>query len=81
MAEEQLPRVTISRMMIGICFMQCCCVKDATEQEILDVANRGNPAGTKNGWLTAYKWEAEDEARRPVQCADYPDRHHVLVGC
>jgi hypothetical protein len=49
MDEKILDRVIITKPMIGICFMQVCAVADATHREILEAANRKNPARTMNG--------------------------------
>jgi hypothetical protein len=70
-------RVEISRPIMGICNMQVCCVQDATDEEILEVCNRLNPAGTTNGWGLVKR----DGEFPPVQCQDYPDRLHILVSC
>jgi len=38
-------RVTVSRCWVGFFGVQVCAVKDATDDEILEVCNRENPAG------------------------------------
>jgi len=72
-------RVTVTRAVVGIIHMQVCAVPDATEQEILEVANRENPSGTQGGWGYI---EREGELG-PVPCTaeDANGRIHFLVGC
>jgi len=66
--------------MVGICHMQVCCLKTATKAEILLTCDAQNPSGTSGGWGVVYLAKAEKN-KRPVQCLDYKDRIHVLVGC
>ena len=79
-----MDRVIITSPVVGICHMQVCAVKDATDEEILHVCNRGNPSGTTNGWSSVVR-EAEPDSifktPAPVACAETPDRIHFLVGC
>lgn len=79
-----MEKVIVTRPMIGICHMQVCCDKDATDQEILDVCNRENVSGTSNGWaLVIRKLDADSifQTPGPVQCADDPNRLHIMVAC
>ena len=76
-----MKRVEITRMMLGICHMQVCAMHDATDEEILDVANAENPAGTTNGWVKVCRDDEEDEDKRPVVCEDDIDRRHFLLVC
>lgn len=57
--------------------MQVCCEKDATDEEILDVCNRENPAGTRIGWGEVIR----EGQGAPVVCKDDPGRLHILVSC
>ena len=66
---------------LGLCYMQVCTVEDATDEEILAVCNRDNPAGTNNGWTEVVRENDPDEALRPGQCMEYPGRKHFLVRC
>lgn len=80
------PKVQVARTFVGICHMQVCCERDATDEEILSVCNALNPAGTSNGWGSVIRENFEStfwpaEKMRPVPCDDYPGRVHVLVGC
>lgn len=78
----QKPRVEVSRCMCGIVHMQVCAVKDATDEEILAVCNRDNPAGTSHGWSTVC--HADDEfwgKVGSVQCEDDAERMHFMVAC
>ena len=75
-----MDRVEIICAMVGICHMRICAVKDATDEEILEVCNRGNLAGTRDGWTSVIREEG-CENQRPLQCEDHPDRQHFLVAC
>lgn len=59
--------------------MQVCAIKDATDEEILEVCNKENPSGTSGGWLEVVR-EGE-ENMLPVTCEDHPERVHYLVVC
>jgi len=61
--------------------MQVCAVKDATHEEILEVANRENPAGTSGGWMEVADENHIPENIRPVKCDDDPDRIHYILIC
>lgn len=79
-------RVEITRSMMGICGMQVCAVKDATDEEILEVCNSNNPSGTSNGWGEVIRTVEEGslfntEQNLPVQCGDDPERLHFIVLC
>jgi hypothetical protein len=71
---------------MGLIAMQVCAISDATDQEILDVCNRENPAGTTNGWgrvvrsVEPDEW-AVNETSLPVPCGDDATRTHFLVTC
>jgi len=74
-------RVEITKPMIGLVYMQVCAVADATDEEILEVCNSKNPAGTTNGWGIVAREDYEREDARPVDCEDYPGRKHFIVIC
>ena len=79
-------RVVVTRAMVGIAHMQVCAVADATDEEILDVCNRENPAGTTGGWQRVCRHEADEIdfwgwGKAPVACQDDPTRIHLLVAC
>jgi hypothetical protein len=78
-----MDRVVVTCPFLGICHMQVCAERDATDEEILEVCNRENPAGTINGWSHVIRQEDEynDKKSLPVQCADDPSRMHFLVAC
>lgn len=67
--------------MSGLCYMQVCAVEDATDEEILAVCNRDNPAGTSKGWREVVRENDPDAGMRPIACEEYPGRKHFLVGC
>lgn len=73
--EDAMERVIVTRGMVGICHMQVCTVVNATDEEILAVANRENPSGTSLGWCKVLRDDA------PVACDAYPRRRHFLVEC
>ena len=79
-----MEKIVITQRMVGICLMQVCCEKSATDDEILAVCNKGNPSGTSNGWVQVCRTSDPDSIfgdTAPVQCADDPERLHVLVAC
>lgn len=70
-------RVVITKSIVGICHMQVCAEVDATDDEILAVCNRENPAGTTRGWTSVVR----SGTGGPVVCQDDADRLHLLVSC
>jgi hypothetical protein len=82
-----MKRVVVSRAMCNISTMQVCAVTDATDEEILEVCNSENPAGTRHGWNTVLRKEmcngslGREANKAPVNCDDYPGRVHILVLC
>lgn len=80
---KELARVVVTNPMVGLLAMQVCAVKDATDEEILHVANRENLCGTTNGWCHVVRELEEhyEEKHLPVQCKDHEDRLHFLVTC
>ena len=74
-------RVEVTQPMIGICFMQVCAEWDATDEEILKVANSENPSGTANGWSEVARENHEDEKMRPVTCENDKNRKHFILIC
>ena len=74
-----IDRVIVTRPVCGLIAMQVCAVVDATDEEILTVCNRDNPAGTSLGWAQVYR--AEGEKQSPMVCEDYPERKHFIVYC
>jgi len=76
-----MERIVITKPFNGICAMQICADKDATDEEILEVCNRENPAGTSLGWCEVARENYKEERARPVQCSDNANRLHLLVIC
>jgi hypothetical protein len=72
-----LPRVAVTRFIVGLYHAQACAVADATDAEVLEVMQRDNPAGTERGWTSVVR-EGENG---PVLCAETPGRIHLLVSC
>lgn len=70
-------KVIVTKEVIGICYMQVCADKSATDEEILSVCNRENPSGTTNGWASVIR----EGQGAPVVCADDSNRLHILVSC
>lgn len=79
--EETKERVIVSRPWCGLFHMQVCCVKDATDEEILEVCNRENPAGTTNGWVIVVRDDTGKGPEGPKPCAEFSERLHILVEC
>ena len=75
-----MDRVIVTKPIVGICHMQVCAVKDATDDEILEICNKENPSGTTHGWTTVCH-DTDDFSGKSVQCAKYPDRIHFLIMC
>ncbi len=88
-AQEKLtsPNVLVTRSFYGICSMQVCAHKNATDDEILAVCNGENPSGTSNGWAKVVRESEGDDSlfagptKAPVVCADDPERLHIIVNC
>ena len=81
MSSDTMERVVVTKAMLGICGMQVCAAKDATDEEILEVCNCENPAGTINGWGIVTRDDKEYPDNNPVQCADDSERLHFIVFC
>ena len=83
--KDKSKRVVITRPIMGICGMQVCAVKDASDKEILEVCNRENPSGTTAGWGTVIrrvkKGDFMTKENLPVICADDSNRKHFIVLC
>lgn len=75
-----MERIEVTRAFAGICHMQVCAVKDATDEEILAESNRKNLCGTAQGWCTVTRDES-DPNLSPKICGEDPGRIHFLVGC
>ena len=78
-----MERVVVNNFFVNIFTMQVCAVKDATDEEILQVCNSQNPAGTRSGWSKVIRTSDDHDMPEalPVQCAEDPDRLHYLVSC
>jgi hypothetical protein len=76
---DSTPRVEVSQPLVGLVHMQLCAVADATDAEILEVANRDNPSGTSHGWTEVLRDPAVEGA--PTPCTWYEGRVHFLVVC
>ena len=82
-----MERVVVSRMFFNVVTMQVCAVADASDEEILEVCNRENPCGTKNGWTQVIReTEGKDSLfkgpnKTPVDCEEHEGRKHFLVLC
>ena len=83
--DNSLPRIQVTRSMVNIFTMQVCAVDDATDEEILKVCNRENPAGTTNGWSTVIRKPdgsfGREGNKAPVSCDTMKGRIHFLVEC
>ena len=81
---SEKPRIQVTRAIVGICHMQVCADKEATDEEILAVCNQENPAGTTFGWTTVCREIPEDNFWKiigPVVCQEDSNRLHILVSC
>ncbi len=79
---ERMEKVIVTKPMVGLCHMQVCVDKTATDEEILTVCNRDNPSGTSSGWGRVIKSDDPNWGTiGPVQCKEYPSRIHYLVSC
>ncbi|MFA5153698.1 MAG: hypothetical protein WC554_14150 [Clostridia bacterium] len=76
-----MKRVVVTNPFIGICYMSVCAVTDATDKEILEIANKENPSGTRNGWSTVVRENHKDKRLRPVICDDDKNRKHFILIC
>lgn len=81
-----MERVIITRSVLGLCGMQVCAVKDATNDEILKVCNAKNPSGTGNGWSVVIRKIDESNIfmtkdKLPVVCDDDKNRLHFIILC
>lgn len=76
-----MKKAIVTNPMIGLCFMQVCADKEATDEEILAVANAENPSGTTNGWSEVVHENHENKKLRPVVCSDDPNRNHFILIC
>ena len=72
-----MERVVVTRQFVGICHMQVCAASDASDEEILSVANTENPSGTDLGWTRVVR--SGDGGQVP--CADDSGRVHLLLVC
>jgi len=78
-------RVILTKSFVNIFTMQVCAVSDATDKEILDECNLGNPSGTSGGWSSVIRESDERLGREknnvPMPCDDHAGRIHFLVVC
>lgn len=76
-----MDRIIVTNAFVGICGMQVCVEKDATDKEILAVANAQNPSGTTSGWTKVIRENDDPEECRPVVCKSNPNRLHLILTC
>lgn len=74
-------RVEIVAPFVSLIAMRVCAVKDASDEEVLEVCNRDNHAGTQLGWCTVARENYEREEARPITCSENADRVHLMVLC
>jgi hypothetical protein len=87
-------RVVMIQPFVGLLYGLVCAVKDASDKEILDEANRISPPGTSSGWGKVIRVlrdanndiTSEDERKNakellPIQCDTYSDRMHYFILC
>ncbi len=82
---KPIGRVVVTKCWCNIFTMQVCAIEGATDEEILAVCNRENPAGTTGGWSEVIREPSEEltqpASSAPVPCADTSGRVHYLVQC
>ncbi|KKL07294.1 hypothetical protein LCGC14_2587460 [marine sediment metagenome] len=77
-----MEKVVITRPFVGICYMQVCAEKDATDEEILNICNTNNPSGTFNGrGVVREVNDLDQDNMLPVVCKICPERLHFIVYC
>jgi hypothetical protein len=77
-----MDRVVVTKCMMGIFAMQACAQHDASDEEILEVCNRENFAGTSQGWCRVVREPDEDYPNTaPVVCEKDPSRLHFVIYC
>lgn len=74
-----MERVIVTRPIIGLVAMQVCAINEATDEEVLRVANKVNPSGTTMGWTRVVR--ETDVSDSPVTCADDAGRVHLILYC
>ncbi len=82
--DKMKDRVVITKPIMGVCYMQVCAVKDATDQEILDYCNTHNRSGTQNGWTRVIRTVEDDNGQTeflPVVCNNDRNRQHLILVC
>jgi len=72
----------------SLCMAQFCVEKGLSDEEVVRLANEVSPSGTENGWqLLSKERRAAMKKDRPdlnfddVDCADDPNRKHILMEC
>lgn len=73
-------RVVVTQPFVGLLYMQVCAVDEASDEEILNICNNDNPAGTNLGWCHVIREDGE-ENQRPGKCSDDTTRTHFLISC
>lgn len=84
-----MERVEITQPFVSLIMMQVCAVEDASDEEILAVANKENPCGTTLGWCEVVRTMQDapaliDEIKKmqlPAPCDTHTGRIHYLVTC
>ena len=67
-------------MVKGILGMRLCVPDDWTDEQIIQFAEKENPAGTSNGWYIAEKGDtAFDGASARIKCEDRENYVHLVV--
>jgi len=82
---SEMNKVEVSARFVNIFTMQVCAEDDASDEEILEVCNRENVAGTRSGWTSVIRESdgtlGREENKSPVPCDSHPGRTHFLVLC
>jgi hypothetical protein len=76
--EEGEPRV----IMTGLVDMQICVPKPTSDEEVVKLANRINPCGTRGGWQIRRRGSvflSGGEERQ--QCEEHESHVHIMLDC
>ena len=84
--KKKLGRIVTTIPFAGLLYMIVCAEKDITDEEILEFCNKDNLCGTTNGWCYVIRklkdtCGSKTDTQLPIQCKDYEDRIHFMVGC
>lgn len=65
----------------GVCCCSVCAPKEWSIERVLTEVNNINPTDIESKWQQSKDATFKDGELIPVQCTDYPGRHHWLLAC